>query len=54
MIAGGGVLALTAQKPSEISTIAGNSTDLGDLLINGTAPVAKARSYRQYSDEEIK
>ncbi|KAF8375567.1 hypothetical protein PRIPAC_81996 [Pristionchus pacificus] len=40
--------------PSEISTIAGNSTDLGDLLINGTAPVAKARSYRQYSDEEIK
>lgn len=54
MIAGGGVLALTAQKPSDVVKVAGNGSDLGELLANGTRPDVKARSYRQYSDEEIK
>lgn len=53
MIAGGLVLALTAQRPvAEINEMVGNGTALVDAMVNAT--VAKTRSYRQYSDGEIK
>ncbi|GMR51798.1 hypothetical protein PMAYCL1PPCAC_21993, partial [Pristionchus mayeri] len=53
MIAGGGVLALTAQKPSQ-AIVANSTTLIDDRLLNGNMHGAKTRSFRTYSDAEIK
>ncbi|GMR45018.1 hypothetical protein PMAYCL1PPCAC_15213, partial [Pristionchus mayeri] len=52
MIAGGGVLALTARQPAQELVV--NGTTLVDDLVNGTVHETKSRSFRTYSDAEIK